>query len=590
MFSFVKNIIVLLAMSASSIFLSPPVAETEQKTDPPVVVKRKKAQPENYPQGAFRNPMGIPMQLVANFGELRPNHYHMGLDIRTMQRENLPVYAAADGYVRKIKIEKSGFGNALYIEHFNGYTTLYAHLNTFYPELAAYIKQQQYHTQKWEQEIEIDPELFPIKQGQFIALSGNTGGSQGPHLHFEIRDTETGNNLNPLLFGFGLPDRTPPSIYRMYYYDRRYSTYQTTPLPIPIKGGGGSYSTLAGIVNLKSPTISFGISADDMITGMHGHVGIYKTELWIDDHLKSGFSLDDISYNETRYLNASIDYKTKMNNGGFIQHIGRLPGNKGNYFTGPTDGLINIIDSNIHRAKIVVKDVSGNTSAISFNFRYDAASAREITFPTKGIAMPQGKENIFETEDCKVMFSPNALYDLIPFVHKSEPANDARALSALHHIADYKYPVHDSFTVQIKPTVAIPENKKDRIVMHLQSNKRVEVEKGVWIDGKVQAKFKYLGDFKLLLDTIAPSISLLGWVNGGSVKGKRAIAFVAKDNIEDVKTINAYLDGQWVLFGYNKGAYFHTFDERTSAGRHELKVMATDEAGNTAERIFSFVR
>src|SRR6476660_4530559 len=154
------------------------------------------AQP--YPQGYFRSPLNIPMQLVANFGELRANHWHMGLDIRTQQKQNLPVYAAAEGYISRVKIEPGGFGRAIYINHPNGYTTLYAHLNNFFPALERYVKEKQYSTESWSIYLEIPPDLFPVKKGTFIAYSGTTGGSQAPHLHFEIRKTDVDVNLNPL--------------------------------------------------------------------------------------------------------------------------------------------------------------------------------------------------------------------------------------------------------------------------------------------------------------------------------------------------------------------------------------------------------
>jgi len=148
-------------------------------------------QPQSYPQKFFRDPLDIPMDLSANFGELRPNHWHMGLDIRTNQKSNLPVYAAADGYVSKVRIEPFGFGRVIYISHPNGLTTLYAHLNNFYPELEQYITEKQYELESWRVDLQIPRNLLQVKKGQFIAYSGNNGASQGPHLHFEIRDSRS---------------------------------------------------------------------------------------------------------------------------------------------------------------------------------------------------------------------------------------------------------------------------------------------------------------------------------------------------------------------------------------------------------------
>src|SRR5580704_17707645 len=165
-----------------------------------------------YPQHYFRDPLGIPMILAANFGELRPNHYHMGLDIRTQHRENLPVYAAADGYIARVQIGPFGFGQAIYIRHPDGYMTVYGHLNHLSAAVAAYVEQQQYQQQSWQVDLTIPPGLFPVRQGQQIAWSGNTGGSQGPHLHFEIRQAAGDVNLNPLLFGLPVEDRVAPKI------------------------------------------------------------------------------------------------------------------------------------------------------------------------------------------------------------------------------------------------------------------------------------------------------------------------------------------------------------------------------------------
>src|SRR5882762_9681680 len=181
--------------------------------------------PVGYPRDYFRDPLDIPMSLAANFGELRPNHYHMGLDIRTQRKENLPVMAAADGYIARVSIEPGGFGQAIYIRHPNGYTTVYGHLNKFFPALAAYVREQQYRLESWQVKLSLPPNLFPVRKGDLIAYSGNTGGSQGPHLHFEIRRTDGDVNLNPLLFGLPVPDNTAPTILRLAWYDRGQSVY-----------------------------------------------------------------------------------------------------------------------------------------------------------------------------------------------------------------------------------------------------------------------------------------------------------------------------------------------------------------------------
>ena len=259
---------------------------------------------KNYLQGYFIWPVMAKKALAANFGELRPNHYHMGLDCKTDQKENLHVVAAADGYIAKIKIEPYGFGRCIYINHPNGLTTLYAHLNDFYPELEKYVKEQQYKMESWKIFIDVPEGLLPVKKGQFIAYSGNTGGSQGPHTHFEIRDTKTDKVMNPLLFGFPLADNIAPAILRLAVYDRGTSTYEQSPRFIPVKKINGIYTTVPGQLLLNLDKVSFAITAYDRYSGSTNQNGIYEATLYNDDNPVVGFQLDSISYDETRYLNA----------------------------------------------------------------------------------------------------------------------------------------------------------------------------------------------------------------------------------------------------------------------------------------------
>lgn len=573
-----KKIFVFLLLIVNSLFSFAPVISQNLSTSPA------------YPQGYFRNPLAIPIKLAANFGELRANHFHMGLDIRTNQRENLPVYAAAEGYVCRIKIEKSGFGHAIYISHPNGYTTLYAHLNSFYEALESYVKDRQYADQKWEQEIEFKPGQFPVSKGQFIAFSGNTGGSEGPHLHFEIRDTKTGNNLNPWLFGLGLTDRMPPSISRLYYYDRRYSTYQVKPISIPIMGSVGKYSSAHSIVVLSSPVVSFGISAEDKLNISSFKYGIYEASLSVDGNLESDFQLNNISYDDTRYVNGSIDYKTKASGGSYIQHLSQLPGNYSTIFKKAGNGKIVLTDTLVHKAQVVVKDAEGNSSLLTFNFKWDPSKTDERMFAANSLAMLPGRANELRMDNIEADFSPKAFYDTVPFVYSAELSKDTKVVSAIHHLYNFSIPVHDSFLVRVKPNITLVGNVREKVVIQLVSNHKVETEKGEWKNGWMEGKFRDLGTLELLIDTIPPRVSIAGWANGGSVRNRKSIAIITSDNAGDIKNLNGFLDGTWILFSRKDNTFTHTFDERTGPGRHELIVEAEDMAGNITERKFSFTR
>ncbi|MCW3107190.1 MAG: family metallopeptidase [Segetibacter sp.] len=574
-----KQLFIFLLFSVPSLFSKSPVIS------PAVPTKTT-----GYPKGYFRNPLGIPIQLAANFGELRPNHFHMGLDIRTNQRENLPVYAAAEGYISKVKIERFGFGHAIYINHPNGYTTLYAHLNDFYGALDNYVKDKQYADQQWEQEIEFEPNQFPVTKGQFIAFSGNTGGSAGPHLHFEIRDTKTGNNLNPWLFDLGLTDKMKPSVFRLYYYDRRYSTYQTNPVSIPIANVNGKYSSTNSVVILHSPYVSFGIAAGDKITASSNYYGIYEADFSVDDSLQSAFQLNNFSYDDTRYVNASIDYKTKLSGGSYIQHLSRLPGNYSLIFSQDKDGTILLTDTLMHQAEIEVKDVAGNTSVLTFKFKWDPTTTKDVSVASNAIAMVPEKENAIKTDDLEAVFSNRAFYDTVPFVYRSAPANDSKLVSAIHYLHNYTIPVHDSFTVRIKPSSYLTETDRDKVVMQLVSNHKIEAVKGTWVNDWMEAKIRDLGIVKLAIDSIPPRITATGWVNGGTVSNKKSISFVVTDNIGEIKSFKALLDSNWLMFSRKKDSFIHTFDERTTRGKHELVVTVEDIAGNVTEKTYSFIR
>jgi len=541
---------------------------------------------KNYPKNYFIWPVKATPALAANFGELRPNHYHMGLDCKTEKKQNLPIIAAADGYIAKVKIEPWGFGRAIYINHANGTTTLYAHLNAFYTDLENYVKEQQYKQKSSNVFLDIPPHMFDVAQGREIAKSGNTGGSQGPHLHFEIRDTKTDNVLNPLLFGFPILDNVAPTILRLAIYDRCFSTYEQTPKYIAIKKVNGVYQ--AAFTTINTDKASFAVTAYDIYTGSSNQNGIYEAILLDDEKPIVGFQLDSISYDETRYLNAHIDYKVKASGGPYLQHLSMLPGYpEGMYKMVNGDGVINLEDDSVHHIKILIKDANGNTSTLKIDVQRKLNGVQKsidsFALQQKKLFIP-GYVNIFESTNCKFYLPENALYDSLRFRYVEIQSNTGNTIYQLHSAV---VPIQTYYPVSIKAASPIP----NKMVMQRFYKDKIDYKKTVFNNGWHTSKFRDFGNFQLMLDTTPPTINpLAGFKDGVNYSKQTAIKFVVLDNTEDLE-FTAMLDGYWISFSNDKGKTFiYTFDEKCGVGEHELKILVKDMVGNLSEKIYRFSR
>lgn len=550
--------------------------------------------PKNYPKGYFIYPVDATIALAANFGELRPNHYHMGLDCRTNQVQNRPVKAAADGYVAHVRIDANGFGRAIYINHPNGLTTLYGHLNGFYLSLEKYVKEQQYKLESWQVFLDIPEGMFPVKRGQFIAYSGNTGGSGGPHCHFEIRDTKTDKVLNPLLFGFPVRDNIPPTILRLAVYDRHVSTYSQSPKLFGLKKINGKYTTTQPVITVNTDKVSFGISANDKITRTSSPNGIYEAILYFDEKAVTGFEIDSITYDETRYVNAHIDYKTKAEGGPFIEHLSRLPGYpQGVYKDFSGDGVIELRDDSVHQIKIVVKDVYANISILEFGlkkgFIKDPGLPKD-TPPSNQKEFYPGYVNIVEGEDLQVIVNPGNLYDSFAFTYSKKPGLSSLSYSRVYAVESGLVPVHSNFTLRIKADKTVPAELQNKMLIKGIWANKTEIAKatadGEWYTGV----FRSFGNFELIADD-EPPVIYGGFKDHANLSKSSRIIFTPKDNNKVIRSFRAELDGRWLRFTNDKGHLFiYNFDEKCDRGSHELKISADDEAGNITEKTYHFTR
>ncbi|HEY8388857.1 MAG TPA: M23 family metallopeptidase [Parasegetibacter sp.] len=553
--------------------------------------------PVEVPEGYFRNPLSIPISLSGNFGELRTNHFHMGIDFRTEQRENLRVYAAAEGYVARVKIEPGGFGRAIYINHPNGLTTLYAHLNDFYPELETYVKEQQYLKESWAVYLDIPAGMFPVKKGQFIAFSGNTGGSQGPHVHFEIRETATDRCINPMLFGLPIPDKVAPVLLRLSVYDRNRSVYEQNPTIIALRRSGNTYSTTPAVLTVNSSRISFAISAYDTHSGSSNQNGIYQAVLFQNNLPQIGFRMDKIGYEETRYLNAHVDYKTRASGGPWLQHLSELPGYVNSiYYPFEGNGILDISDGKVHEIRIEVKDAHNNTAIVKTKVQYKAV--------TKTSSVIAGKMfypfmlDVYESQDLEFFIGEKCLYDSVRIAHSRKDVKVNNVVSAAHTIGSTTIPLQEYFSVRIKPLVDLPEELKGKVVMQRFAGTKKQVAKVEWQGEWAMARFRDFGTFQLVVDTTPPVIIPVGFKDGANLSAVKRIVFQASDNMGQYKNFRAELNphqdsqpGQWLRFTNDKGKNFiYEFDEKCPKGNHVLRVSIEDEAGNVTVRDFRFTR
>jgi hypothetical protein len=545
----------------------------------------------------FSEPLKIPMVLTGSFAEPRVNHLHSGIDLRTEGRIGLPVYPAADGYVSRIVVSATGFGNALYIDHPNGRTTVYGHLQRFSPEIEKYVRDIQYRDEEFSLDVKLAPGMLPVSKQKIAAYSGDSGNSGGPHLHFEIRDTKTEETINPLLYNLDVLDTIAPKITGL----RIYPVGETSSVvKLHQKKGfetvfsNGKYHIKNNPVTSVYGRIGFGIQVNDYLNGGQAKCGITRMNVKMDGVDVYSFRIDRFSFDDTRCINSLIDYEGFITDQKRFYKTCREPGNYLGIFGNLAgDGTCLIEDLKLHFIEIEVYDTYGNSSVLEFSVKGETAAV--VSTPSKGVQKFQyNRENIFEADGVKLTCPEKSFYSDFNFDFSKEKTSLTSLFSPVYQIHERTTPIHNPVSLSIK-TDGLPEVLYEKALM-VMVDKRTGIRSSVggsYLNGYVTASIRAFGNFAIAVDTTAPVIIPL------SIKDKKTLSEVSQlrfritDNLSGVKNYRGAIDGKWVLFEYdgknNLIAYRFDSSRMIFKKSHNLKLEVWDAKNNRAvyEAIFN---
>ena len=548
----------------------------------------------------FALPLEEPVDLSANFGELRANHFHGGLDFRTGGQEGKQVFSIADGYVSMIRIDSKGYGLQLYITHPNGYISSYAHFLRFNDRIIKYVQEYQILHEQNMIFIKVPPGALPVKRCEMIGLSGNTGSSRGPHVHFEITDAATGKIVNPLQFFPSLKDGRKPIINNICVYpmDENSTVNGTGKEAIYVasrKSINQDYSIAQQLV--VSGNIGFSIQATDYMNNFSHVFGIYKIQLFKDSVLVYEHRLDKIEPWEQRSINSFIDYPYYLKTKNFLQKTFVDPNNKLGFYTKVNEnrGVIPFVEEGSHRMMFVVTDYHGNATQMKFT----VLVRRPAQMPhreTVGIFFPCSKENVYKTNGFKAVFGKTSIFKDVYFTYSVDSATKvSKAFSPIYKIMDANTPIRDTVRISIKLNKYIAEQylKKLLIVQYWGPTSSASAG-GKYDTGYVSTNIRNFGRYVVVLDTIPPIVQPLKAYDRANLSAIAGLFFQIGDNLSGVSSFNLWIDGVWSIM-YNdskKSTIEHWFDpSRMEYGKwHTGKLVVTDARGNSKTYEFTFYK
>lgn len=545
------------------------------------------ASAQNYPQNYFINPMSGSLTISGNFGEPRDNHFHSGIDFTTRKQTKLKVYASASGYVSRIRVSAGGYGKAVYVTHPNGYMTVYAHLDHFADKLQQYVRKNQYAKQSFEMDLYPDRNLFPVKQGEVIAYSGNSGSSTAPHLHFEIRDASGESYpLNPLAFGIKVEDNVTPLIQSLAFYPLDLCCGLRGPKIFPVKQNTVTPDTIISAFN----KLGFGVIVSDWMNGSDsdGDFGIYSLELQFDGKTIYSFQMNRLDFAEGRYANCAIDYARKKINKTKIYRAFLLPGNNAGIYKDVSDrGVIELKDSDVHDVTVTAKDFYGNAAVLHFRIKY-VASVNSAPVVNYQKIFDWKEPNSITDDSIRLDFPANCFYDDFYFSYSKEEGKGKNYFSPVYFVGDIYTPLHKAFTIKIFSR-KIPESLRSKALIVQQNNKTLRGKPSEWEGNYLLTLTNEMGEFCVMIDTVSPVIQSLNGKSNLHQPGNN-IRFKISDNLSGIAKYNGYLDDKWVLmeFDAKSNTLTYTVESTLAKGDHSLKVVVEDGVKNKSSLTYKF--